>query len=117
SVGARRVGLRVRARGGSWLGVREGPLGGSGAATALSEVPPDAGDEPLARRAFEMQAVLARTYALSNRGRHAKDGFDLCSTTHCQLYEPARLATSRWAATVESAVARTAGEGLWFGNA
>ena len=52
---------------------------------------------------------IARTYAVSNRGRHAKDGFDVCSTTHCQLYEPARLTTSRWAAAAQAAVQRTAG--------
>ena len=65
---------------------------------------------------FEVQAVIARTYAVSNRGRHAKDGFDLCSTTHCQLYEPARLRTSRWAAVARAAVQRTAGEVLWFAD-
>jgi len=61
--------------------------------------------------------VIARTYALSNRGRHAKDGFDLCSTTHCQLYDPARFTTSRWGTIVMDATARTAGEVLWFGGA
>jgi len=35
-----------------------------------------------------LQAVLARTYAVVNRGRHNDEGFDLCSNTHCQLYKP-----------------------------
>ncbi len=35
-----------------------------------------------------LQAVLARTYAVVNRGRHYDEGFDLCSNTHCQLYKP-----------------------------
>jgi stage II sporulation protein D len=35
-----------------------------------------------------LQAVLARTYAVVNRGRHYDEGFDLCSSTHCQLYKP-----------------------------
>jgi stage II sporulation protein D len=33
-----------------------------------------------------VQAILARTYATANVGRHAREGFDLCSTTHCQVY-------------------------------
>ncbi len=32
------------------------------------------------------QAVIARTYAVANRGKHGKDGFDLCSREHCQAY-------------------------------
>ena len=35
-----------------------------------------------------LQAVLARTYALSHVGRHRREGFDLCGTTHCQLFRP-----------------------------
>ena len=31
-------------------------------------------------------AIAVRTYALKNRGRHAKDGYDFCSTTHCQRF-------------------------------
>jgi len=36
--------------------------------------------------ALKAMAVAARTYALRLRGRHAKDGFDFCTTTHCQRY-------------------------------
>ena len=36
--------------------------------------------------ALKAQAVIARTYALRQAGRHGKDGFDLCATTHCQAY-------------------------------
>ena len=36
--------------------------------------------------ALKAQAVAARTFALMNRKRHSKDGYDLCSTTHCQAY-------------------------------
>ncbi|PMQ02349.1 MAG: hypothetical protein CBR30_01470 [Dictyoglomus sp. NZ13-RE01] len=35
--------------------------------------------------ALKAQAVASRTYALANMGKH-KD-FDLCSTTHCQVYK------------------------------
>lgn len=41
-----------------------------------------------ARLMAQVQAIVARTYATASRGRHAKEGFDLCSTTHCQLYRP-----------------------------
>jgi stage II sporulation protein D len=106
--------LRVQVRDGGRLVVRDVPLEDYVAAAALSEVHPPAGDTAFAARVFEVQAVIARTYALSNRGRHAKDGFDLCSTTHCQLYEPARLDASRWAGAVRDAIGRTSGEALWF---
>jgi SpoIID/LytB domain protein len=39
--------------------------------------------EPEALKAL---AIAIRTYALANRGRHAKDGYDFCSTTHCQRF-------------------------------
>jgi stage II sporulation protein D len=113
----RAVTLRVQVREGGNLVIREVPLEEYVAATAIAEAHPDAGDDRLAERVFEVQAVIARTYALSNRGRHAKDGFDLCSTTHCQVYDPGRLAASRWTATARDAVSRTAGEVLWFGSA
>jgi len=32
-------------------------------------------------------SVVCRTYALKNRNKHGADGFDLCNTTHCQVYE------------------------------
>ena len=37
--------------------------------------------------ALKAQAVAARTYALRNRGKCSKDGFDLDDTTHCEGYE------------------------------
>ena len=36
--------------------------------------------------ALKAQAVIARTYALRQTGRHGRNGFDLCATTHCQAY-------------------------------
>jgi len=68
-------------------------------------------------RMYEVQAVVARTYALANRGRHSREGFDLCSTTHCQLYEPSRLKSSRWAPSGRDAAMRTAGSVLWHKQA
>lgn len=40
-------------------------------------------DEP---EALKAQAIVSRTYALKNLGRHESEGFDLCSNTHCQQY-------------------------------
>ncbi|HEV8395137.1 MAG TPA: SpoIID/LytB domain-containing protein [Vicinamibacterales bacterium] len=42
-------------------------------------------------------AVAIRTYALFNAGRHQREGFDLCDTTHCQVLR-ASSASSRRAA-------------------
>ncbi|MDD5132440.1 MAG: SpoIID/LytB domain-containing protein [bacterium] len=36
--------------------------------------------------AIKAQVVAARTYALKNFGKHAKEGYDLCNTTCCQVY-------------------------------
>jgi SpoIID/LytB domain protein len=36
--------------------------------------------------ALKALAIAIRTYAVKNRGRHAKEGYDFCSTTHCQRY-------------------------------
>src|SRR5215213_10070142 len=41
-------------------------------------------DQPEALKAL---AIAARTYALKNVGRHKEQGYDFCSTTHCQRYE------------------------------
>jgi stage II sporulation protein D len=108
--------VRVQVKEGSSLVVREVPLEEYVAGTALSEVHPDIADTAIAERIYEVQAVLARTYAVANRGRHARDGFDLCSTTHCQLYEPSRLTTSRWALEARRAAESTAGEVVWFAD-
>jgi hypothetical protein len=37
--------------------------------------------------ALRAQAIAARSFAVTTR-RHALDGFDLCTTTHCQVYKP-----------------------------
>ena len=39
--------------------------------------------EPEALKAL---AIAIRTYALKNHGRHAKDSYDFCTTTHCQRF-------------------------------
>lgn len=35
---------------------------------------------------LKVQAIIARTYTISNLGRHKNSGYDLCSTIHCQVY-------------------------------
>lgn len=37
--------------------------------------------------ALKAQAVVSRTYALNNIGRHSSQGFDLCAGNHCQGYK------------------------------
>ena len=90
------------------------PLDDYVTATILSEVDPPAADETVLERMYEVQAVISRTYAIAHRGRHAREGFDLCATTHCQLYEPGRLKGSKWTGLVRQATQRTSGEILWF---
>ncbi|MCA6071551.1 MAG: SpoIID/LytB domain-containing protein [Endomicrobium sp.] len=36
--------------------------------------------------ALKAQAVISRTYALNNLCRHKRQGFNMCATTHCQVY-------------------------------
>lgn len=85
--------------------------------TVLSEFDPPSGHRADVERMLEVQAVIARTYALAHPGRHAREGYDLCATTHCQLYQPARLKGSMWTAAVDAAVRATAGVVLWYADA
>lgn len=36
--------------------------------------------------ALKAQAVAARNYTISRMGEHGNHGFDICATTHCQVY-------------------------------
>jgi stage II sporulation protein D len=58
--------------------------------------------------------VIARTYAVAHMGRHATGGYDVCDGTHCQLYQPSRIATSRFTPVARQALVRTRGEVLTF---
>ncbi|MEJ7617029.1 MAG: penicillin-binding transpeptidase domain-containing protein [Pyrinomonadaceae bacterium] len=56
--------------------------------------------------ALKAQAVASRTYALKNLGRHRQDNYDLCSTTHRQLFkspEPRRANSPAARAVAETA--------------
>lgn len=80
----------------------------------LAELAPGGSDPESALRAFEVQAILARTYALASRRRHAADGFDVCATTHCQLVDFERASRSRWRDIAAMAVNETRGQVLEF---
>lgn len=51
---------------------------------------PRAGDA-----AQQALAITARTFAMANRNRHRREGFDLCDTTHCQVVRAATATTTR----------------------
>lgn len=36
---------------------------------------------------YKAQAILVRTYAIKNMYRHATEGYNLCSSEHCQAYK------------------------------
>ena len=85
--------------------VRVGP-GGGGSPRPATTVPLElyvarvlAGEgEPNAPEAARQAlAVAIRTYAETNLGRHGRDGFDLCDSTHCQVPRASTAATRRTA--------------------
>jgi stage II sporulation protein D len=108
--------IRVQLREGGATTIRRVPLEEYVQGAILSEFAPASGEIGAVQRMYEVQAVISRTYAVAHAGRHAADGFDLCATTHCQLYEPGRLRTSRWAGAARQAAATTAGLVLWYGS-
>ncbi len=61
-----------------------------------------------AEESLKAMAVAARSYAVSHRGRHQREGFDFCDTTHCQ-----DLRLSATTARLRDAAEATAGELLW----
>jgi stage II sporulation protein D len=83
----------------------------------ISEFTPTGGDIEAVGRMFEVQAIIARSFAVAHLSRHGREGFDLCATTHCQLYQPEGLKTSRWAQAVTDATRRTRRTILWYDDA
>ncbi len=66
--------------------------------------------EPEALRAL---AIAVRTFALKNLGRHARDGYDFCNSTHCERYREADLDSGAYVSPlVREAVDATRGETL-----
>jgi stage II sporulation protein D len=106
--------IRVGVKEGNRITIRKVPIETYVQAAILSEFAPPNGDSATVERMLEVQAVIGRTYALAHLNRHGSDGFDVCATTHCQLFEPSRLTTSRWAAQSQEAVRQTMATVLWF---
>jgi len=82
--------------------------------TILSEVSPLGESDEVIAGIFEVQAIVARSYAVTEIGRHRSEGFDVCDSTHCQLYQPSRRQTSRFAAAALQAAQRTRGVVLTY---
>lgn len=64
--------------------------------------------------ALKALAVSVRTYALKNLHRHAGEGFDFCTTTHCQRFTPVNREDVR--EQIARAVTETEGEILRDGD-
>jgi stage II sporulation protein D len=62
--------------------------------------------------ALKALAIAVRTYALKNLGRHAKDGYDFCSTTHCQRFSIGNPTDDRASDRLTAAVRATEGQFL-----
>ncbi len=61
--------------------------------------------------ALKAQAVAARSFALKNRGKHEAEGFDLCTSTHCQIFIGAKVSE-----ITDKAIDDTHGEVLVYNN-
>ena len=64
------------------------------------------------KASLEAQAIIARTYALRNVRRFAVDNYQLCATTHCQVYKGLDGA----AQSTDQAIAATQGMVLTYNN-
>jgi len=61
----------------------------------VSRVLAGEGDPRAADAAQQALAIAIRTYTLKNRDRHARDGYDLCDSTHCQVPRPSTPVSRR----------------------
>jgi stage II sporulation protein D len=73
-------------------------------------------DPAIADSMLRLQAVVARTWAMAHLGRHARQGYDFCATTHCQVAraESAQLPANLPA--IRRAVQATSGQVLLWGG-
>lgn len=60
--------------------------------------------------ALKAQAIVARNYVATNQGKHSSQGFNICATTHCQVYGGYGAETQRTNAAVEA----TSGELMYY---
>jgi len=109
--------VRVGITEGGRLRIRQVPLEEYVQATILSEFAPASGDPAAVERMFEVQAIIGRTFVLAQLGRHTREGYDVCDRAHCQLFQPSRLKTSRWATQAAAAARATSREVLWYDGA
>lgn len=84
------------------------------AGTVAGELAVGALPEAVADRVLALQAIVARTWALANLGRHRRDGFDFCATTHCQVMRAPEAILAANRAPVARATAVTEGRVLAF---
>jgi stage II sporulation protein D len=80
-----------------------------------AELSPRALQNDVLYRLLQVQAIVSRTYALANIRRHNAEDFDLCDSTHCQLYR-GKLASESDADLAARAVAATQGQVITFGG-
>lgn len=68
------------------------------------------GEPGAAEAAQHALAIAIRTFVLANPGRHAREGFDVCDSTHCQVSRTPTAASRR-------AALATAGQLLTYNGA
>lgn len=99
--------LELRHKGGGLTAVNIVPVDDYLRSVVPEEMPVDWPAE-----AIKAQSVAARSFALASRGRHAGEGYDLCTTTHCQLY----TGTAAEKSASNAAIKATRGEVLTYGG-
>lgn len=99
--------LELRHKGSGLTAVNIVPVDGYLRSVVPEEMPVDWPAE-----AIKAQSVAARSFALASRGRHASEGYDLCTTTHCQLY----TGTAAEKSASNAAIKATRGEVLTYGG-
>ena len=99
--------LKLRHKGGGLTAVNIVPVDDYLRSVVPEEMPVDWPAE-----AIKAQSVAARSFALASRGRHAGEGYDLCTTTHCQLY----TGTTAEKSASNAAIKATRGEVLTYGG-
>lgn len=73
-------------------------------------LPAEMDPDDFTHEALKAQAVVARTWALRNLGRHQRFGYNFCDTTHCQVYRGSRQVSRR----AEAAVRQTLSEVITY---
>jgi stage II sporulation protein D len=76
----------------------------------VSRVLAGEGDPRAADAAQQALAIAIRTYTLKNRDRHARDGYDLCDSTHCQVPRPSTPVSRRVAMATVGQVLTSRGD-------